>query len=69
MKMQYDVNFMGDPILEPYDKLRIENDYDADIVCEIESCETIFANGGIRGKIVARRMENGVDRTKSKLDA
>ena len=69
MKMQYDVNFMGDPILEPYDKLRIENDYDADIVCEIESCETTFANGGIRGKIVARRMENGVDRTKSKLDA
>lgn len=67
MRIEYSVDFMGDPILEPYDKIRIENKYDTEVLCEIENIQTLFSNGGIRGKITARRMENGMDRTKSKL--
>lgn len=60
-QVQYDVKYMGDPTIESYDVVRLENEYRDDLLCDVMDCETSFTNGGIRGKITARRIENGVD--------
>lgn len=66
-RIQYDVTFMGDPTLEAYDIIRLDSEYNDNLLCDVETCETKFSNGGIRGKIIARRREDELVRTKNKL--
>lgn len=63
----YDVPLIGDPTMEVDDIVRVPNPNNDDILCDIESNEISFANGGIRGKIKVRRRNNGLVRTKNGL--
>lgn len=66
-RIEYDVSYMGDPTIEAYDIIRLESEYNDNLLCDVETCETKFSNGGIRGRIIARRREDELVRTKNKL--
>ena len=66
-RIEYDVSYMGDPTIEAHDIIRLESDYNDNLLCDVETCETKFSNGGIRGRIIARRREDELVRTKNKL--
>lgn len=59
-RIQYDFEYVGDPTLEVNDVIRLENEYNNNVLCDIEENNLIFSNGGIRGKIVARRRNDNV---------
>lgn len=66
-QIEYDFEWMGDPILEVNDTISIPNTYNNDVICDIETNIINFSNGGLRGKIVARRNHNAVDNPKNRL--
>lgn len=63
----YEVSLVGDPTMEVDDVVKVPSDYDDNVLCDIEENEIDFSNGGIRGKIRARRRNNGLVRAKSRL--
>lgn len=66
-RIEYDLEYVGDPTLEVNDIIRLENDYNDNLLCDIEENQISFSNGGINGKIKARRREDELARTKNKL--
>lgn len=62
-QMQYSIQFMGDPSLETDDIVRVPSDYSDDIIATIETNQIDFNGGGLRGKLIVRRNNNGVDNT------
>ena len=67
VQMTYEFSWMGDPSLEVNDTIRVPNEYNSNLLCNVETNDIDFSNGGIRGKIEARRNVNGVDSTKNRL--
>lgn len=68
-RIEYEMNWLGDPSLEVNDIISIPNDFNKNgIVCDIETNTINFTNGGINGRIIARREQDNVARTKNKLD-
>lgn len=67
VQMTYEFSWMGDPSLEVNDTIRVPNEYNNNLLCNVETNDIDFSNGGIRGKIEARRNVNGVDSTKNRL--
>lgn len=57
-KIDYDVDFIGDPSIEVGDVIRLPNQYNDNLLTQVETCETTFTNGGIGGKLKVRRLEN-----------
>ena len=69
-QIQYDVPFIGDPSLEAYDLVKLESPYNENLLCDVENLETSFTNGGVRGKIIARRIEDAkMDKSEDRLAA
>lgn len=66
-RIEYDFDYVGDPTLEVNDVIRLESDYNDNLLCDIEENEISFSNGGISGKIKARRREDELVRTQSRL--
>lgn len=67
-RIQYNFNWMGDPSLEVNDIISIPNKFNSNgVISDIETNTINFSNGGIRGRIIARRNENGMDKSKNKL--
>lgn len=67
VQMVYSFSWMGDPSIEVNDTIRVPNEYNSNLICNIETNDVDFSNGGIRGKIEARRNVNGMDTTKNRL--
>lgn len=61
--VEYDIAFMGDPTLEAYDLIKLDSKYNTMLLCDVQQHEINFSNGGIRGKIIGRRLENGMDKS------
>ena len=68
-RVQYNFNWMGDPSLEVNDVIAIPNKFNSSgIISDIETNTIIFSNGGIRGRIIARRNVDGMDESQNELD-
>lgn len=63
----YDIPISGDPTIEADDMVRIPSEFNDNILCDVETATTTFANGGIRGTINVRRRNDDVVTTQNRL--
>ncbi len=63
----YTIPMSGDPTIESDDIVRIPSEFNDNILCDVETATTTFANGGLRGTINVRRRNDGMVTTQNRL--